>query len=30
MSMNMLVETADGFDYTGPDCAAWEEGSRIP
>jgi hypothetical protein len=23
MSLNMLVETADGFDYTGADCAAW-------
>ncbi|MGA9510171.1 MAG: methyltransferase [Candidatus Sulfotelmatobacter sp.] len=21
--MSMLVETADGFDYTGADCAAW-------
>jgi hypothetical protein len=23
MSLNMLIETADGFDYTGSDCAAW-------
>jgi hypothetical protein len=23
MSLNMLVETADGFDYTGADCAGW-------
>jgi len=23
MSLNMLVETADGFDYTGADCAQW-------
>ena len=23
MSLNMLVETADGFDYTGADCSAW-------
>ena len=23
MSLNMLVETAGGFDYTGSDCAGW-------
>jgi hypothetical protein len=23
MSLNMLVETADGFDYTGADCCGW-------
>jgi hypothetical protein len=23
MSLNMLIETAEGFDYTGADCAAW-------
>ena len=23
MSLNMLIETAGGFDYTGADCAAW-------
>jgi hypothetical protein len=23
MSLNMLIETHDGFDYTGADCAAW-------
>jgi len=23
MSLNMLIETADGFDYTGEDCSAW-------
>jgi len=23
MSLNMLIETADGFDYTGADCAGW-------
>jgi O-methyltransferase domain/Dimerisation domain len=23
MSLNMLVETADGFDYTGADCTGW-------
>jgi hypothetical protein len=23
MSLNMLVETRGGFDYTGADCAAW-------
>ena len=30
MSLNMLIETAGGFDYTGADCAAWmrEEGFR--
>jgi hypothetical protein len=23
MSLNMLIETTDGFDYTGADCASW-------
>jgi hypothetical protein len=23
MSLNMLIETADGFDYTGADCSRW-------
>ena len=23
MSLNMLIETRSGFDYTGADCAAW-------
>ena len=23
MSLNMLIETRDGFDYTGADCASW-------
>ena len=23
MSLNMLIETPAGFDYTGADCAAW-------
>jgi len=23
MSLNMLIETADGFDYTGADCSGW-------
>jgi hypothetical protein len=23
MSLNMLIETRGGFDYTGADCAAW-------
>ena len=23
MSLNMLIETAGGFDYTGADCASW-------
>ena len=23
MSLNMLIETSDGFDYTGADCMGW-------
>jgi hypothetical protein len=23
MSLNMLIETPEGFDYTGADCASW-------
>jgi len=23
MSLNMLIETTDGFDYTGADCSEW-------
>jgi hypothetical protein len=23
MSLNMLIETSDGFDYTGADCSEW-------
>jgi hypothetical protein len=23
MSLNMLIETADGFNYTGADCSGW-------
>ncbi len=23
MSLNMLIETGDGFDYTGADCTGW-------
>ena len=23
MSLNMLIETYDGFDYTGADCQGW-------
>jgi len=23
MSLNMLIETPGGFDYTGADCAGW-------
>ncbi len=32
MSLNMLIETAGGFDYTGADCAAWmrEAGFQDP
>ncbi|HLJ14278.1 MAG TPA: methyltransferase [Bryobacteraceae bacterium] len=25
MSLNMLIETQDGFDYTGADCSGWME-----
>jgi hypothetical protein len=25
MSLNMLIETPGGFDYTGADCARWME-----
>jgi 8-oxo-dGTP pyrophosphatase MutT (NUDIX family) len=25
MSLNMLIETPGGFDYTGADCRAWME-----
>jgi len=27
MSLNMLIETPAGFDYTGADCAAWMQES---
>jgi hypothetical protein len=32
MSLNMLIETSDGFNYTGADCSAWmkEAGFREP
>jgi hypothetical protein len=23
MSLNMVIETPGGFDYTGPDCIGW-------
>jgi hypothetical protein len=23
MSLNMLIETSGGFDYTGADCMSW-------
>jgi hypothetical protein len=23
MSLNMLIETAEGFDYTGAECIGW-------
>ena len=23
MSLNMLIETRGGFDYTGADCSSW-------
>ena len=26
MSLNMLIETQDGFDYTGADCQSWMSG----
>jgi hypothetical protein len=25
MSLNMLIETPGGFDYTGADCRSWME-----
>jgi hypothetical protein len=25
MSLNMLIETPGGFDYTGADCRAWTD-----
>jgi hypothetical protein len=27
MSLNMLIETEGGFDYTGADCAGWMKGA---
>ncbi len=27
MSLNMLIETPGGFDYTGADCCAWLSGA---
>jgi hypothetical protein len=27
MSLNMLIETQGGFDYTGADCATWMRGA---
>ncbi|HVK56554.1 MAG TPA: methyltransferase [Burkholderiales bacterium] len=27
MSLNMLIETPGGFDYTGADCSAWMKGA---
>ena len=30
MSLNMLIETGGGFDYTGADCIGLDEGSRLP
>jgi hypothetical protein len=29
MSLNLLIETADGFDYTGSDCAGWMREARF-
>lgn len=31
MSLNMLIETTGGFDYTGADCSAWmkEAGFKV-
>ncbi len=29
MSLNMLIETPGGFDYTGADCVWLDEGSRF-
>ena len=30
MSLNMLIETPGGFDYTGADCAGLDEGGGVP
>ena len=30
MSLNMLIETPGGFDYTGADCRGWMRGGRLP
>ena len=30
MSLNMLIETPGGFDYTGADCVGLDEGGRFP
>ena len=29
MSLNMLIETPGGFDYTGADCAGWMQRGRL-
>ena len=29
MSLNMLIETPGGFDYTGADCAGWMKRCRV-
>ena len=29
MSLNMLIETPGGFDYTGADCAGWMTRGRV-
>jgi hypothetical protein len=29
MSLNMLIDTASGFDYTGADCRAWMKGAAF-
>ena len=29
MSLNMLIETAGGFDYTGADCCGMDAGRRL-
>ena len=30
MSLNMLIETPGGFDFTGADCQQWMKASRLP
>jgi hypothetical protein len=30
MSLNMLIETAGGFDYTGADCGGWLKAAGFP
>jgi hypothetical protein len=29
MSLNMLIETSDGFDYTGAECSGWMKDAKF-